>query len=607
MWSDDCPFEHWRADIYSFGVVLYEVLSCYMPFGGLPFQKILKEVSLGRTPLDHRPLPADVQSGETYESLRIALSACLCHSPKQRPSMTAVSDFVDGRDDHLVVGCGSTTLDGGELPPLGRRLTDLAEGPPAGSPMRVVRVSRSQQVLDWQQVAPARPTPAQSQSSTPATSVLELGAVVQRGPTWKWKEQDGGPDRCGEVTAVDRAAGWVVVLWDAGMQNKYRIGQSHQDVQKASSDKVRQRDECVANALSAGEPLYEWHLRRTFGYKAGTTSSLFSRFDIRNDVCLAVGGFKHGQVVVKQRRIRAVTIGVKPVDGILKLWFHVRGASGAGLFDEEALSDLVASGIERVVEVRRETMDAASDDDEDNTTRQDVAANLEYTFGYPQGRTIGGLSHKLFDIRDSVCLKMAGFRHGTVVRIADHTEELVIVGIADCDDGDPRVWCHSNGDAGAGTFDKRQWAMLKSLMKPVGTRELQEVQPNDPMFQDDPYPVDIGLLEAIGEGLQCTFGYPCGVDLHTRHEWFDVRDEVCQEVGGFRHGQVVQEPGGGRSTVIGVRVDSNDNLPKLFFHSMGKEGAGIYPMYNRLRNHLTPIGTEVVRDYLPSDPIFSRR
>ena len=52
---------------------------------------------------------------------------------------------------------------------------------------------------------------------------LMLGARVQRGVDWKWRDQDGSPSGVGTVTGELRN-GWIEVQWDHGGANSYRMG-----------------------------------------------------------------------------------------------------------------------------------------------------------------------------------------------------------------------------------------------------------------------------------------------------------------------------------------------------------------------------------------------
>ena len=51
--------------------------------------------------------------------------------------------------------------------------------------------------------------------------VIGEGMLVERGPDWKWQDQDGGAGRQGNVTAV-KDNGWVEVTWPNGETNDYR-------------------------------------------------------------------------------------------------------------------------------------------------------------------------------------------------------------------------------------------------------------------------------------------------------------------------------------------------------------------------------------------------
>ncbi|MGO4854606.1 hypothetical protein [Phaeovulum sp. W22_SRMD_FR3] len=54
--------------------------------------------------------------------------------------------------------------------------------------------------------------------------VIGEGMLVERGPDWKWQDQDGGAGRQGNVTAL-KDNGWVEVTWPNGTTNDYRWDQ----------------------------------------------------------------------------------------------------------------------------------------------------------------------------------------------------------------------------------------------------------------------------------------------------------------------------------------------------------------------------------------------
>jgi len=77
--------------------------------------------------------------------------------------------------------------------------------------------------------------------------------------------------------------------------------------------------------------------------------------------------------------------------------------------------------------------------------------------------------------------------------------------------------------------------------------------------------------------LKPTFGYPGSIDEKPPFARFDIRDEVCMRVGGFKHGQVVLDCEGREFVVVGVKCV--DCIPRLFFqpNGLGRPGAGSFP------------------------------
>lgn len=356
--------------------------------------------------------------------------------------------------------------------------------------------------------------------------------------------------------------------------------------------------------MSVPRRLQPRHLRRTFGYPCGVRYAHFSRFDVRDEVCEAVGGFKHGQLVVKRlhggSQLKALTIGVKPNDGEQQLWFHVleAGVKGAGLFDQSDGSDLRPfSGRQRVKEARREDFATGSDDEGDNEELLQLANSLELTFRYPLGILMGEPS--FFDVRDEVCVAVGGFKHGQVLKLGD--QDMVVVGVRlDEEDGLPQLFFHREGHAGSGTIPRRQLGALRPALRICGTRKLEALS-EEPHAEGEAAEREHTLRE-LGTRLKLTFGYPLGTGPLARHALFDVTEKTCLEVGGFRHGQVVREPGGRRAVAVGVRAEGE--LPELFFHCDGNTGAGRYPNYDSFRKRLVAKGSRKLRSYSPDDPIF---
>lgn len=56
----------------------------------------------------------------------------------------------------------------------------------------------------------------------------QVGCKVRRGPSWEWKDQDGGG--VGTIVAKDERKGWVKVKWQGGASNSYRMTPSEFDL-----------------------------------------------------------------------------------------------------------------------------------------------------------------------------------------------------------------------------------------------------------------------------------------------------------------------------------------------------------------------------------------
>lgn len=52
----------------------------------------------------------------------------------------------------------------------------------------------------------------------------KIGLRVVRGPSWMWKNQDGGPGHVGTVVSDVDSDSWVGVKWEYGAAFKYRVG-----------------------------------------------------------------------------------------------------------------------------------------------------------------------------------------------------------------------------------------------------------------------------------------------------------------------------------------------------------------------------------------------
>jgi len=75
------------------------------------------------------------------------------------------------------------------------------------------------------------------------------------------------------------------------------------------------------------------------------------------------------------------------------------------------------------------------------------------------------------------------------------------------------------------------------------------------------------------------FGYAGNFEKSPPFALFDVRDEVCVRVGGFKHGQIVRDNCGHEFAVIGAKVDRISCETRLWFQpcNLGRPGAGTFP------------------------------
>jgi hypothetical protein len=91
--------------------------------------------------------------------------------------------------------------------------------------------------------------------------------------------------------------------------------------------------------------------------------------------------------------------------------------------------------------------------------------------------------------------------------------------------------------------------------------------------------------------LKPTFGYAGSLDVHAPFARFDVRDEVCLQVGGFRHGQMVRDRDGNEFMVVGVKPA--EGKPQMWFQprDMDRPGAGAFQGASKqtLTNKLAPL------------------
>ena len=352
-------------------------------------------------------------------------------------------------------------------------------------------------------------------------------------------------------------------------------------------------------------------LQCTFKFPLGPRFAKPGLFDIRDEVCMAVGGFRHGQLIEDHDGDRAVVVGVRcsedseeDSEAIPKLWFKCDGNEGAGIYDDYHLvrKEFKALGSRELQEVlpsdpmyqNQDTkkrgifkellrgLHGLLEREHDEPTDIDQDFEFDYNFRYLQK----SLEAEYFDIRDEACMPVGGFRHGDVVECPGLMDPSVVIGVRPDRQGKARLWMHMDGAPGAGLFEHQHLIRMRGRV--TGKRQVEEYQ--------DPAPVCFS--QDFLQGLQFTFPFPIGLRGRTRLGSFDTRDEVCLHVGECKHGERLKWQGV-ELVAIGVAVD--ESLPEMFFQLVKPRrspGAGILPHLRAKRPFMKLIGREVVEEIL---------
>ncbi|CAE7945487.1 unnamed protein product, partial [Symbiodinium necroappetens] len=175
--------------------------------------------------------------------------------------------------------------------------------------------------------------------------------------------------------------------------------------------------------------------------------------------------------------------------------------------------------------------------------RSSSAKQQQEDFAYPT-RGQGIVS---FDIRDEAC-RRHGYLHGDVV-ITENGRVSTAIGVYD-----DMLWFHVEGSDGAGIWVNETLKKIgRTTLRPGASKEAPTL---------------------ASEWLNLDFLYTAGVTVSSAEVVpFDIRDEICMSVGGFKHGQVLEVPGIRKPVVtIGVRRDRF--CMALWFHVKGSPGAG---------------------------------
>lgn len=241
------------------------------------------------------------------------------------------------------------------------------------------------------------------------------------------------------------------MLWNRGRTNKYRVG-VHGKHDLKCADPFSHEVECREALAKGGSAIRPWHLQCTFPYSCGVTASHLEYFDVREEICQALGGQKHGQRIQTPTRNQAVAIGVAPLDedsDKTQFFFHLDGAVGAGIFDGMNTRKFKKLGRQKVREL-------AIQPSTDNVELHALIKEVTPTFQYVTGANSFAFSELgRFDIRDSICLKVGGLKHGQVVSPDGATKQGVVIGVKLVEEL-PKLFFHWDGKPGAGCFEDHQ-------------------------------------------------------------------------------------------------------------------------------------------------------
>ncbi|CAK9029516.1 E3 ubiquitin-protein ligase hecd-1 [Durusdinium trenchii] len=362
-------------------------------------------------------------------------------------------------------------------------------------------------------------------------------------------------------------------------------------------------------ALSPEVEALAGKLECTFSFPLGNPFSKPARFDIRDNVCRAVGGFCHGQVVSDGDGDKAVVVGVKKSDGRPRLFFRAEGNRGAGRFNPYHLyrKELRVVGKQKLQEVSPsdpifhrpeegarmekllEALLAGAKRSQQRTPHSQPSGlpsdfEFDYSFHYLQK----SCDPAFFDIRDEVCMAVGGYRHGDVVQHGFVDRKSVVIGVRPDDEGVPHLWMHRDGAAGASIF--REMELLRMTSTVVGRKTVAEFEEPERDFSPE-----------FIAGLQFTFNYPMGLRGRSRPGLFDIRDEVCLAVGGFKHGDRIKW---GRTELAVVGVMLEKGLPEMHFQIVkpkSRVGAGMFRNFHLMKQHVKLVGSQTLEEVVLDD------
>ncbi|CAE7244653.1 Trank1 [Symbiodinium sp. CCMP2592] len=305
----------------------------------------------------------------------------------------------------------------------------------------------------------------------------------------------------------------------------------------------------------------EW-LEHSFKFKQMLRNQpVLGRFDVRDEVCLKVDKFVHGQVIENAYGDSYVVVGVQKdsEDGSVGLWAQKDGEECARLLPWKP-SEMWCSKC-KVELSQAESLTAPT--------------RLQKTFSYAAGEEES--RPEMFDV-SIVAVGHFGCKHGDMV-LTDRSKVATVIGVKEWE-GEPWLWCHVEGNESA---------------VPVRQQQLRKLE------QDCSVPAgghaDGRSPSEHARWLHESFRHACSLHDPTKFAKFDTRDEICKLLGGFRHGEMVCAPDGRRFVAVGVHQSPDDGSVALWFRPETSSGAGIFQRHDL--ETLRLCGTMHVPEALP--------
>ncbi|GBG33642.1 AIG1 family protein [Hondaea fermentalgiana] len=419
-------------------------------------------------------------------------------------------------------------------------------------------------------------------------------------------------DWTGNPTAFDAPIlpGWCRVYWFAtGFTNCYRIGyEDRHDLRYEVGEDVGILEKqahkpslCKFATPSHLDAFTKGDLRCTFGFRIGARNPHWARFDVRPEVCRAVGGFAPGDVI-RLNRVghEAICIGLAGTNNGIGLSFFSKADEGATIYPKFILQRAAKGKPSRVTEVKHSDMLYHADTGPSNDRIAKVALDMEADFPYVIGAQYE--EQAMFDTRPEIIGVFApGLKCGDQLGLNAGDRgyrTLTVIGVAKHNSEHPRLFMHADNHVGATVWPRlheHYHEGEEGRLKKVGTETVRPVT----VAVDDFTPPSEAELRKLQ--LLPMLEFPVG-NFGARTAKFDVRPEVCGRLCGFKPGTVLSFRRRNQSsdsksrafTVIGILPNPETGLPAVWFHEDGDRGAMLIPAFYELRSSL--VADEETRD-----------